>query len=90
MGRVEENYTSLDLIGTLELQGALLRGLLELLMSRGLINDLEETDLFNMARMLLSTTPRNEARDYALQKLNDWRDSGLLHWCVAPTSRRAS
>lgn len=90
MGRIEDHYTFLDLIGTLELQGAVLRGLLELLMSRGLINGIEETDLFNMTRMLLSTGPRNEARDYAIDKLNEWRDSGPLHWCVAPTSRRAS
>jgi hypothetical protein len=69
-------FTELD--GTVHLQGALIQSLLYVLADRGLLNRLEETDLFNMAEMRLRGAPQNEARAFARNLLRQWQANGLL------------
>jgi hypothetical protein len=74
----QEQDVLIELIGSMQIQAAMFHGLIELLIARGFITEIEETELFNMAEMRLGRTPDSEAVRFARKILSEWRHEGLI------------
>jgi hypothetical protein len=67
-----------EIVGSLQLQTAMLHSLLEFMSDRGLLADREHNILFDTAEFHIELAPDSPARKYALQILDQWREEGLL------------
>jgi hypothetical protein len=50
------------------------------LVERGFITEIEETELFNVAETSLDRAPKTDAREAACKMLSELRHEGLIDW----------